>query len=261
MGMSPDTTDDIRGGMGIQGIARLTEFVENGGLFITVGGNASIPIDYGMVTGVTIQDARDLKARGSILSTVFADRRSPIAYGYDERLAVYFNQAPLLNVGGGGGGFGGGGGGGGNFGGGGGTGANRPSGRGTLEDPDIPQGRKPDYLLPPIQQDLSALAGQQPPPEMRPRVVLRFAPEKELFVSGMLAGGSELAGKAAVVDIPVGKGHVVMFANNPMWRHETHGSFSLLFNAILNFDNLGAGRPAGRPGPQPVGEDYQEMDH
>jgi hypothetical protein len=33
-----------------------------------------------------------------------------------------------------------------------------------------------------------------------------------------------------------------MFANNPMWRHQTNGSFSLLFNAILNFDNLGVGR-------------------
>ena len=81
-----------------------------------------------------------------------------------------------------------------------------------------------------------------PPLEMRPRVVLRFAPEKELFVSGMLTGASELVGKAAVVDVPVGRGHVVMFANNPMWRHETHGSFSLLFNAILNYDYLGVGR-------------------
>ncbi|MBK9154275.1 MAG: hypothetical protein IPM25_08680 [Chloracidobacterium sp.] len=78
---------------------------------------------------------------------------------------------------------------------------------------------------------------------IRPRVVLRFATnEKELLVSGMLGGGSELAGKAAVVDVPVGKGHVVLFANNPMWRHQTHGSFSLLFNAILHYDNLGVGR-------------------
>ena len=37
--------------------------------------------------------ARQLQARGSVLNTVFADRRSPIAYGYDETLAVYFNQS------------------------------------------------------------------------------------------------------------------------------------------------------------------------
>ena len=82
-----------------------------------------------------------------------------------------------------------------------------------------------------------------PPPNMRPRVVLRFnSAERELLISGMLSGGSELAGKPAVIDVPVGKGHVVMFANNPMWRHQTQGSFFLLFNAALNYNNLGAGR-------------------
>ena len=54
----------------------------------------------------------------------------------------------------------------------------------------------------------------------------------------MLAGGSELANAPAVIDVPVGKGHVVMFANNPMWRHQTQGSFFLLFNAALNFNAL-----------------------
>jgi hypothetical protein len=97
---------------------------------------------------------------------------------------------------------------------------------------------------------------------MRPRVVLRFASdEKSLLVSGMLAGGSELAGKPAVVDVPVGKGHVVMFANNPMWRHQTHGSFSMLFNAALNFDHLHVGRAAPRRGNQPqAGQSSEDND-
>ena len=243
--LSPDQTDDIRGGMGLEGIAKLQKFIEGGGLFITIGGNASIPIDFGITEGVSIQDSTAaFQARGSVYNAMFADRKSPIAYGYDEKLAVYFNQSPLLQVStGGGGGFGGGGGGGG----GGGqptTGANRPSGRGTVDDPDVIQGRPP--LAPasatPNPDQLAALALQQPLPEMRPRVVLRFAPEKELLVSGELASGAELAGKAAIVDVPVGKGHVVMFANNPMWRHETSGSSALIFNAVLNYDNLGVGR-------------------
>lgn len=215
--------------------------------------NASLPIDYGITSGVTIQEARTLQARGSVLNTVFADRKSPIAYGYDERLAVYFNQTPLLNVAVGGGPGGGGPGGGAP------AAGERPSGRGSLDDPDVVQGRKPDSLIPPIAPDPGA-AALLPPAESRPRVVLRFAPEKELFVSGMLNGGAELAGKAAVIDVPVGKGHVVMFANNPMWRHETHGSFSLLWNAILNFDNLGVGRTETRPAAGPRTEDEQE-DH
>lgn len=245
MGQSPDTTADMRGGMGVTGVANLQRFIESGGLFVTIGGNASIPIDFGITEGVSIQQSRQLMARGSIFNATFADRKSPIAYGYDEKLAVYFNQAPLLQTGG----FGG-------FGGGGfnpfGQQQGRPSGRGGLNDPDIPQGRPP-FIAPPAQPSpdgipeefRTQLAGQLPPPEMRPRVVLRFATdEKNLLVSGMLAGGSELAGKPAVIDVPVGKGHVVMFANNPMWRHQTHGSFSLLFNAALNYDHLSVGRTA-----------------
>ena len=144
LGGAPDTTDDMRPGMGLEGIFNLHKFVEDGGLFITITGNVTIPIDYGFVEGVSVSDPVALHARGSVLNAVFSDKNSPIAYGYGDTLAVYFNQAPILNAGGGGG-FGGGrggrGGGGGGRGGAGDTGPNRPSGRGTMEEADIPQGR------------------------------------------------------------------------------------------------------------------------
>jgi hypothetical protein len=56
----------------------------------------------------------------------------------------------------------------------------------------------------------------------------------------MLDKPEELAEKPAVIDCPLGSGHVVLFANNPMWRWETHGSHALVFNAILNWDHLGS---------------------
>ena len=237
IGMSPDSTDDTRGGMGVQGVANLVRFVESGGLFVTVGDNASIPIDLAMISGVSISDTRELQARGTILNAQFSDRGSPISYGYDEDLAVYFNQSPVFNVQSGAGGPGGG------MPPAGRTDPRRSTGRGTVNDPDVVQGREPaDLALPTPTPDPAAIA----PLAIRPRVVLRFAPESKLLASGMLAGGSELAGKPAIVDVPVGRGHVVMFANNPMWRHQTHGSFSLLFNAILNYDNLGVGRTEER---------------
>ncbi|HEU0185224.1 MAG TPA: M14 family zinc carboxypeptidase [Blastocatellia bacterium] len=264
MGQSPDTTDDMRGGMGVVGVANLQRFIESGGLFVTIGSNASLAIDFGITEGVSIQEARQLQARGSVINASFADRKSPIAYGYDEKLAVYFNQAPIFQTGGLGGGFGGRGGGGGAFGQ---QQQGRPSGRGGLGDPDIVQGRAPLPPSPPsppgedgIPEEFRAqAAGQMPPPEMRPRVVLRFASdEKNLLVSGMLAGGGELTGKPAVIDVPVGKGHVVMFANNPMWRHQTHGSFSMLFNAALNFNHLSVGRTAPRRANAPQAEQNGE---
>jgi hypothetical protein len=261
LGGAPDTTDDMRPGMGLEGIFALHKFVEEGGLFITITGNATIPIDYGFVEGVSVQAPVALRAQGSVLNAVFADKNSPIAYGYGDGLAVYFSSAPILNVGGGGGfgGRGGGGrGGGSGRGGAADTGPNRPSGRGTMTDPDTPQGRP--LFVPPTgaavegggpDDDANAGGGGRGGrgggnPAAAPRVILRFAAESDLLVSGMMTGGSELAGKAAVIDCQKGKGHVLIFANNPMWRSETHGSYFLLFNAMLNFQHLDAGKPAPR---------------
>lgn len=242
IGMSPDTTADMRGGMGLAGILNLQRFLEAGGVFVPVTTNASIPIDFGLTEGVAVQPAQQLQARGSIYNGRVADAGSPIAYGYGEALALYFNQAPLLQVAAGGGA------GRGEAPSAAGTGAGRPSGRGSPTDPDVPQGR-PRFTPPPAAADGDTPAETrrlQPSAAERPRVVLRFAPERELLVSGMLAGGAELAGRPAVVDAPVGKGHVVFFATNPMWRMETQGEFFLIFNTCLHFDHLGAGRATAR---------------
>jgi hypothetical protein len=76
----------------------------------------------------------------------------------------------------------------------------------------------------------------------RPRVILRYADNKELLISGLLEGGDEIAQHPAVVDVPSGNGHVVLFSINPVYRGETRGTYSLVLNTILNFDSLNAGR-------------------
>jgi len=247
-GNSPDQTDDMRGGMTVGGVANLQKFIEDGGLFITIAGISQVPIDYGITTGVSIQPAERLQARGSIYNATFSDRKSPIAYGYDAGLPIYFNQSPLFQVAATGAGPGGGGGGGGQAGGG---VASRASGRGGVNDPDViqamPQPRPAD---PANRTDPDQDQRESPffvPAQLRPRVVMRFVnDEKNLLISGMLAGANELANRPAIVDVPVGRGHVVMFATNPMWRHQTQGEFFLLFNAALNFDNLSVGRSEPR---------------
>jgi hypothetical protein len=51
-----------------------------------------------------------------------------------------------------------------------------------------------------------------------------------------------LANRAQLVDAPLGKGHVVMFAIRPFWRWQTQGTYFLGFNAILNWNDLDAGK-------------------
>ncbi|MGH9592354.1 MAG: M14 family zinc carboxypeptidase, partial [Bryobacteraceae bacterium] len=240
----PDHTADMRDGLGFTGLEHLKKFIDDGGLFIPITSTSVLPIDLGITTGISIAQTQGLQARGSIYRSEVEDRGSPIAYGYDDTLGVYFSQAPVFRVSLAGGGFGGGGGGRG-----GGGGAGRPSGRGTLTDPDIVQGRPyvepevPQIPRTPRERELyidpdtrQYNAFSIPPESMWPRVIVRFAPEQNLLISGELADGNALAQTPTVIDVPVGRGHVVFFGINPMWREETHGTFMLVMNAAMNYN-------------------------
>ena len=237
------STDDIRPGLGWSGIANLQNFVKRGGVFIGTMDTADLAVSTGFTPGVSIQRSPRLKAIGDVLRTRFVDSTSPIAYGYGDSLSIYCFNGPIFsisNVAGGGGRRGP-------------RGTDRPTGRGTLEDPDVVQGRPPaeEPEPPPTSEvwEAAPISEEQRrnlvgliPPALRPRVVLRYADARELLVSGLLDGGDEIAQHPAVIDSPLERGHVVLFSNNPMWRGQTAGSYFLVFNAILNFDNLNAGR-------------------
>ena len=108
-----DSSDDIRGGMGIEGLTNLVKFVEEGGTLITEGSTTTILPEYGIITGVTVEHPTTMYSKGAILRSVISDKKSPIVYGYEgDGMPVYFSNEPVLSAGRGGGGFGGGGGGG-----------------------------------------------------------------------------------------------------------------------------------------------------
>ncbi|WP_426689656.1 M14 family zinc carboxypeptidase [Rhodanobacter ginsengiterrae] len=242
-----DATDDIRPGLGQAGLARLKQFVHDGGLLVTAEDTARFAIDSGLAPGVFVTPGNKLKVVGSVLQAKFIDRRSPIAASYRrDELALYsaagqsFSVSNLL------------------------TGDHglpsaktfqRPTGRGGPHDTDTPEGRVATAApaLPDVKpwQPMPLNAEQlrnNPwviPAGQRPQVILRYAEAKNLLISGLLDGGDEMAERAAVVDARYGKGHVLLFASNPIWRGETIGSYPLVFNAIVNFDKLDA--PSTKP--------------
>ena len=236
-----DSTDDMRPGLGYSGLINLQKFTQDGGLFIGAMDIAELAVGAGFTPGLSIARQQKLKAIGVVLRSKVVDAASPIAYGYSDSLAIYTLNGPIFNVS--------------NLAGGGG-GRQRPSartsGRGTPDDPDTVQGRPPveapEMPTAEVWQALPLTDEQRRngirviPPVMRPRVVFRYADNKDLFVSGLLDGGDEIAQHAMVVDVPSGQGHIVLFSNNPIWRGQTKGSYFLVFNAIMNFDNLNAGR-------------------
>jgi len=247
-----DSAADIRGGLGVDGLAELKKFVEAGGVLIGDGSTVEMLANYGIAAGVTVSTPSELYTKGAIMRGVIADQASPIAYGYSgKELPIYFSDAPVISVGGPG------------FGGGGGAGA--AGGAGARLAQNITPNAFPAHTSPwpATDQPPKASAPAEPvdtappasrqggaEPTQRPRTVMQFPGQADtILLSGMLEGGSALTRKALVVDVPDGKGHMVLFGLRPYWRWQTQGSYFLGFNAILNWDHLDAGTP---PKPQPA---------
>ncbi len=239
-----DSTDDTRPELGWEGVAHLQDFVRKGGVLVTVMDTANLAVSLGFTHGVTVGRSQRERIIGSVVRTDLVDAASPIAYGYTDQLSVYCSDCPAFDVSSiaGRGGFRR-------------LGAQingRATGRGTIGDPDFVVGRKaeevpeeptvqPWQAEPVTNEELRNGIGVIPP-QYRPRVIFRYADSRDLLVSGLVEGGDEIAQRPSVVDVPMEQGHVVLFGNNPVYRGETVGSYSLVLNTIMNFDNLNAGR-------------------
>jgi len=239
-----DSTDDMRPGLGWEGVAHLKSFLEKGGVLLTATDTSQFALSIGLADGVSVGSAQKMKIVGSVVGTRLVDAASPIAYGYDEKLSAYCNNGPIFSLS--------------SI-----SGARnsrrlgaethtRPTGRGTVDDPDfaigragfeVPEEPKPEaWEAPPVTDEQMHNNFRVIPPANRARVIFRYADTKELLVSGLVEGGDEIAQHPAVVDVPTGSGHVVLFSINPVYRGETRGTYSLVLNTILNFDSLNAGR-------------------
>ena len=65
-------------------------------------------------------------------------------------------------------------------------------------------------------------------------VIARYA-EKDALMSGWMLGEKYINGKAALVEVPYGKGKIVVFAFRPQHRGQTWGTFPFIFNALEKY--------------------------
>jgi hypothetical protein len=170
-------SDDIRGGMGLEGLSELRKFVEAGGTLITLGNASSVPAAFGLVDGVNVgTPSKTFYAPGPIVKAKVLQPASPIFYGYSEdTMPVRWATDSLLSV------------------------------------------------------DRTE----------KQRVLMEFPGGKTSVLSGFMKGADEIKSQAAIINMPEGKGRVLMFATNPIWRWQNLGEFRMLYNAMLNWRSLG----------------------
>ena len=98
---------------------------------------------------------------------------------------------------------------------------------------------------------------EPPPPGPPPTpqgVLMRYPGGDEHVLSGLMRGANEIRNRAAIVDQPSGKGRVILFAGNPCYRWQNFGEFNMLFNTVLNFNDI---KPRRRSRQRPIRRDSE----
>jgi Zinc carboxypeptidase len=202
-------SDDITGGMGLEGVTELDKFVKAGGVLITLGAASYFPAEFGLAPRVdAARTSAQFYAPGPIVDAEIVRPDHPIFYGYDKRtVPVRYGSGPLLSVQVAGGGRGGG---------------------------------------------PAEAAGEGGAPAAPAQgILMRYPGGDEHVLSGLMRGANEIRNRPAIVDMPSGKGRVILFAGNPCYRWQNFGEFNMLFNAVLNFNDIRDAAP--RPAPTAEG--------
>ncbi|HEX6501703.1 MAG TPA: M14 family zinc carboxypeptidase [Terriglobales bacterium] len=212
---TPAESDDITGGIGYEGLAQIQHFLEEGGLMITLGSGSMLALEGGLVRFVR-------RSSGGVPRSTAGG--GPASSAASQEAAT---RTPGAHV------------------------------RVTFDRPDHPiaygypahtwvfRQNFPLYDIPRHWLRMAYCTTCLDGPEDRGGMVMEWGDTegKPFVVSGQAWGEQNLIGRPAILDVPVGKGHVVAFNFNPMHRDLNRGDQRLLWNAIINWQAIVAGEP------------------
>jgi hypothetical protein len=209
---TPNASDDITGGMGFEGLMELQRFVRDGGVLITLANAGTLAVDGGLTRDVQRVPPAGFNTPGSEVRAKVLRPEHPIAYGYEELPSIFRGNGPIWDV-------------------------NKRNRRFAVlqfgtKSPE--EDEKKDGAAGDIEEEEIEEEGQ-------PAVADKGSKDKEdkrLLLSGFVRGEDVVDGKPAILDVPVGKGRVILFAFNPLHRHLNLSDFRFVYNALLNWNDL-----------------------
>lgn len=215
---TPNASEDITGGFGFEGMLALQAFVRDGGVLIAVANAGRVAVEGGLARRV--EEAEDGGNNpGSELRAKVLRPEHPLAYGYEELPSVFRGNGPLWDV------------------------ADRDRGLvvlqfGTKQVPEKGKAAAGGDTGSDIEvEDADGIspAGSTGSVPTAPGEQEESEP---LVLSGFVQGDEEINGKPAILDLPVGKGRVILFGFNPLHRHLNLSDFRFAWNALLHWNDL-----------------------
>jgi hypothetical protein len=218
---TPAESDDITGGIGYEGLAQIQRFVNDGGLMITLGSGSMLALEGGLVRFVRRSSGGVPRstAGGGVASSAAAQEAATRTPGAHVRVTFDRPDHPITY----------------------GYPAHTWVFRQNFPLYDIPR----HWLR--MAYCTTCLDG----PEDRSGIVMEWGDKtvQPFVVSGQAWGEENLVGRPAILDMPVGKGHVVSFNFNPIHRDLNRGDQRMLWNAIINWQSIVAGQPKAAMAP------------
>jgi hypothetical protein len=192
--------------------------VEEGGLMVTLGSGSMLPLEAGIVRGVRRSSGgvpRSTQGGGtdSAAAAQQAATRTPGAH-----VRASFDQA------------------------------NSPIAYGYTKNTYVFRQNFPLYDIPRDWLRMAYCTTCLDGPVDRTTVVMEWGDHtgEPFIVSGQAWGEARLVGRPAILDTPVGRGHVVTFNFNPLHRDLNRGDHRMVWNTILNWQAILSAKPAER---------------
>lgn len=202
----PDSTPDMTGGPGFDGMNELRMFVEAGGVLVTLDNTSAMIAETGLTRELDKVETPGLYHPGSIVNVKVRKSDSPIVYGFPEVFPIFKGISPLLQT--------------------------------KKHNRDMMVLQYGTKSLKEDEEYNGPIMGLPDRKTAKETVPAKPKKEEPYVLSGMVRNEQTIVGHGGVFNVPVGAGRLVAFTFNPLHRYINLHDAPMVWNVLINWNRL-----------------------